>query len=812
MTTKLSRRQFMTSMAAAGLATAGGGWLTNRLWAMVQEGSLQAPHGAGVERWVPTLCRLCPAGCGIRVRLVDGLPVGLQGNRNNPVSAGGLCPAGLAGLQGLVHPDRLRSPMRREGPRGSGRWTAITWDEALEQIAAPLRKLREEGRPEAFAVLEGGDTSLTRFWLERVLRAYGSPNLLLEGSHESWRTAWKYVAGTTRTPAADLANSDFIVSFGHELFETDGHPVWQSKVWGQLRGPAASRPATLAYVGTRVTPTAARADLMLAVRPGQEAILALGLIYTLMMEDLVDRSFLDRWTSDFQRSGGASTATGRGFADLVRQRFSLEEISRRTGVAAGEIFRLGRAFGLARAPIALAGPSVLNGENGFPVAMAVVALNLVVGSVGRAGGYVAGGDAPLSLTDQVEPDAVARRGLATPRVDGAGSATLAAVENSPSRMVTSPGGARPSPIKVLLVHGVNPLHDWPGGAAIERVLTDTELLIEMVSIPDETARHADLLLPESSFLESWGLQSSTPALPLDYAGLQQPAIAPLYESRSFEDAWFALARRIGGPAAAAVPAGSFAEWLPVAASGLLAAGRGTLTAGASEEDIAGFMEARGWRIAGPETPAAFWQGLRRVGAWVDVPHVERSPADLLGPGIEHFSLCPDPLLRDVRKLTGTHVEPLAVYTGPPGPADENNAAKAAPDTYPLRLLLFDTNTLWGGRTALTPLMLEMTGHRQDVAWDSWVEIHPETAARLRIEEGDQVRLESPVGSLVTRALVAPVVPVDVVAMPRGLGHRDFGRFANGVGANPLPLVPPRTDAWTGAPVLAALVRITRAPE
>src|SRR6516165_5799401 len=110
MTTKLSRRQFMTSMAAAGLATAGG------------------------ERWVPTLCRLCPAGCGIRVRLVDGLPVGLQGNRNNPVSAGGLCPARLAGLQGLVHPDRLRSPMRREGPRGSGRWTAITWDEALEQI------------------------------------------------------------------------------------------------------------------------------------------------------------------------------------------------------------------------------------------------------------------------------------------------------------------------------------------------------------------------------------------------------------------------------------------------------------------------------------------------------------------------------------------------------------------------------------------------------------------------------------------------------------------------------------------------------
>jgi menaquinone reductase, molybdopterin-binding-like subunit len=158
------------------------------------------------------------------------------------------------------------------------------------------------------------------------------------------------------------------------------------------------------------------------------------------------------------------------------------------------------------------------------------------------------------------------------------------------------------------------------------------------------------------------------------------------------------------------------------------------------------------------------------------------------------------------------VAPAAIYTGSAGPSSESGPTGAAADAFPLHLMLFDTNTLWAGRTALTPLMLEMTGHRQDLAWDSWVEIHPETAARLRIGEGDRVRLESPVGALVARAHLAPVVPLDVVAMPRGLGHSDYGRFASGVGANPVSLVPARPDSWTGVTVLAARVRIAPARE
>ncbi len=805
--TKLTRREFLTTLAAGGVAVASSSWLVDRLFAMVEEGALPAPRGAGVETWVPTLCRLCPAACGIRVRLVDGLPVGLEGNRTDPVSAGGLCPAGFALLQELVHPDRLRSPLRRVGPRGSAKWAPISWDQALEEMAAALRRLREQGRPQAFAILEGGDSPLTQFWIERVLRAFGSPNLISVGAPEPWCSAWAYVAGAERTPAADLAHADFILSFGHELFETDGHPVWQSKVWGRLRGTPSSSGATLAYVGPRLSPTAARADVWAAVRPGTESTTALGLIYILVMEGLVDRSFLGRWTRGWDWPRGGSGGR-EGFEEFIRRRYNPEEVSRVTGLPVSQLFRLGRAFGLSRQPIALVGSPALSESEGLASAMAVIALNLAVGAVGRPGGYVTRGSAPLDLPPPVEPDAVARRGLDEPRVDGAGASTLPVVRSSPLGLATALAAGRPYPLEFLFVHGVNPVHEWPGGHALGEVLAKAGFVVVMGRIADDTAQMADLVLPEASSLESWQIVSSPPGIPFDYAGLQQPAIRPLYQARSFEDVWFALARAVGGPVAAAVPAGAYAEWLPEAASGLFRAGRGTLAGGVFHERIADFMQTRGWKVPGPASLQGFWEEYRRSGAWVDVPEPGRTPHEVLM-AAERFDFWPPRLLEDLTKLAAPTLPAEALYASR-GDVMPERAAGIQDDRHALRLLLFDTNTLWAGRTAATPYMLEMSGHREDISWDSWIEIHPETARRRGIAEGERARVESPYGSLVVRTRIAAVVPPDAVAMPRGLGHRHLGRFASGVGVNPMALVAPRVDAWTGAAVLATRVRVSRA--
>jgi anaerobic selenocysteine-containing dehydrogenase len=345
------------------------------------------------------------------------------------------------------------------------------------------------------------------------------------------------------------------------------------------------------------------------------------------------------------------------------------------------------------------------------------------------------------------------------------------------------------------------MHEWAGGRGIDAWLEQSGLVVVMTSVPDETAERADLLLPEASFLESWGLLPAPSLLPFDYAGLQQPAVEPLYESRGFEDAWFALARKLGGAAAAAVPAGRFDEWLPAAAAGLFAASRGTLATGATQGRIAEFVESRGWKVAGPATAEAFWSGLREAGAWVDAPRTEHSPDELLETGAARFDFFPQRLLHDAAEVAGASVAAETIYAGEPGSdAGEEHA-------YPLRLLLFDTNTLWAGRTARTPLMLELAGHREDIAWDSWVEIHPDTARAHGIAEADRVRIESANGAVITRARLAQVVPRDAVAMPRGLGHQHMGRFATDIGANPMPLLSGRSARWTGAPVHVARVRI-----
>jgi anaerobic selenocysteine-containing dehydrogenase len=384
------------------------------------------------------------------------------------------------------------------------------------------------------------------------------------------------------------------------------------------------------------------------------------------------------------------------------------------------------------------------------------------------------------------------------------------VRHSPANLVGRLEQGKPYPLEVLLVHGVNPAHEWPDGKSVERALDRVPLLVAMAGVPDDTAALADIILPEASFLESWNLLPSSHALPLEHVGLQQPAVQPLHGSRSFEDVWFALARRLGGPAAALVPPGTYGEWLPQAAAGLFRAGRGTISTGASGERIASFIETRGWKVEGPQSAAAFWTALCASAGWVDSPEVGRSPGEVLGRGVSRFTFRLEPFLQDAERPAGQSVAGGVVDAGRAGVATTIPSGDTQRDAFPLTLLLFDTNTLWRGRTALTPLLLELTGSREDIAWDSWVEIHPETAEHLGIRAGDRVQLESAVGSLVARARLASVVPRDAVAMPRGLGHRHFGRFANGVGANPMALLPARPDPRTGAPVLVARVRITPA--
>jgi anaerobic selenocysteine-containing dehydrogenase len=174
---ELNRRRFLGFTAGAAAGTVAGVPVSQTLsdWVAATDETVYPPRG--VEDSVLSICRMCPGGCGLRVRRIDGRPVKLDGNPLHPINGGRLCPRGQAALQSLYHPDRLTQPLRRVGPRGAlDSFQPTSWEEALGEIADRLKLLRQVGRPESLALLRGHSRGIGIRLAQRFLKVFGSPN------------------------------------------------------------------------------------------------------------------------------------------------------------------------------------------------------------------------------------------------------------------------------------------------------------------------------------------------------------------------------------------------------------------------------------------------------------------------------------------------------------------------------------------------------------------------------------------------------------------------------------------------------------
>ncbi|MCK5620580.1 MAG: molybdopterin-dependent oxidoreductase, partial [Candidatus Krumholzibacteria bacterium] len=172
---EFNRREFLTMLGAASAGAA----LSNvdAIWGVPEELVDAALRGPGIETFKKSVCQLCPAGCGINVRLIDGIPVHIDGSTIHPINRGGICPHGAAGLDFLYHPDRIREPMLRTGERGSGKWQAISWDEAIGRVAERLKELRGRQAVEELASFVSGNRGLMYEMFARFMEGFGSRNL-----------------------------------------------------------------------------------------------------------------------------------------------------------------------------------------------------------------------------------------------------------------------------------------------------------------------------------------------------------------------------------------------------------------------------------------------------------------------------------------------------------------------------------------------------------------------------------------------------------------------------------------------------------
>jgi anaerobic selenocysteine-containing dehydrogenase len=287
---KITRRNFLQMLGITGVAAGG----ISQVWAIPDQWVEKLQHGPRIETWKMSTCGQCPAGCGIRVRLIDEIPVRILGNPIAPVNSGFICPMGEAGLELLYLPDRIRQPLRRKGKKGESSWEPISWEEALGQISQGLQELLKKKHADRFGFFFGDrNTLLTHFAGDFVTRM-GSTNFF------PWRAPginelgfWQGI-GEFPPLAFDLEKTDYLLTFGTNLLEGPPSPVYFNRIYGKLKE---SRPRTglkMVHVDARMSQAGKNATEWLQVRPGSMGVLALGMAYVILRDKNFDEEFIAR--------------------------------------------------------------------------------------------------------------------------------------------------------------------------------------------------------------------------------------------------------------------------------------------------------------------------------------------------------------------------------------------------------------------------------------------------------------------------------------------------------------------------------------
>ena len=484
-----------------------------------------------------------------------------------------------------------------------------------------------------------------------------------------------------------------------------------------------------------------------------------------------------------------------------------------TGIPEETIVRVAREFATTRPAVAAGERGSSMQSNGIFSRMAIHALNALVGSIDAPGGVIVQRGPHFTDWPKLEPDEVAKAGLAMPRVDHAGTARFPLAGKVYQHMPEIFAGEGPYPVKALFLYYTNPLFSTPDVGRFYRAIEKVPFIVDFTPFMSETAEHADLILPDHTYLERWQDDVIYPSLGYPVVGLRQPVVKPLYDTMNTGDALLRIARRMGGPVAAAFPWKDMEEVLRFRFRRLWEEGEGNIQAPTFEE---------------------FWKRLSEAGVWLKKGYPFGEWEKVLKTPSKRFEFYSLALKKKLDELAEKEVEKAKAAGKATTPAAELEgilkglrlAARGDrlylphyepirhvgdPKQYPLLLNTYKLITHAEGRGANAPWMLERLGVHVKQRWESWAELHPDTARELGVHDGDWVWIESPLGKIRTRAKLYPGSRPDVVNMPFTLGHRAYGRYARGRGANPNWILANEYDYLGGtAAFFSTRVRVSRA--
>ena len=466
----------------------------------------------GRDNWYATYDPAAPGGEGILVRVMEGRAKKVRGNPRFPTNQGKQSPASDAILQSLYHPDRIAGPMLRSGPRGSGQYRAIGWEEALNRFNAAVDD-RGDGMLLITETQCAGFAQICKAFAE----AFGGRHLRYDGMDDSaYGAAVQDTLGTSRMPWHDIEDAETLVSFGSDFLSTWGNPTAYEVGYGKFRGK--SHRGRHFHFGSRYSLTAANADKWIPIAPGTEGYAAMALGWAVAATH-PESSYVQAVTGE----------AGPGVLDDFAPDAAAGMLQIPEAVLDGKSIR--EFFEALAHDYAAHGGLVIGGggeagaySNGKFNASAALMLNYLLGNVGKSGG--------------MQPDAGAP-------IDSAPSNVPYAALRDWRQAVSEINGGR---ARLVIVHNADPVYGLPAGVGIREALANENVVVISASpFLDETAAMADLIIPDRTGLEAWGDDAPNPAPGHKVYAVQQPVVNPLadLDPRSFPDILLSSAADLG---------------------------------------------------------------------------------------------------------------------------------------------------------------------------------------------------------------------------------------------------------------------------
>jgi anaerobic selenocysteine-containing dehydrogenase len=811
---EIKRRDFLKVTAAAGAVAAIGLPKLNAFAASAGSASGNVPQ----SEWIPSTCQGCTAWCPVEFLVQEGRIVKVRGNQLSKANGGYCCPRGHLMIQQTYDPDRIKVPMKRTNPvKGRGidpKFVPISWDEALDTLADKMMELRKNNEPEKLMYMRGRySPSSTELCYGTLPKIFGTPNYYSHSAlcAEAEKMGPGYTQGFFGYRDYDLAKTKCLVIWGCDPLSSNRQVPNAIGKFGDIfdRG-------TVIVVDPRLSASGAKANEWLPIKPGEDGALAAALAHVIMTEGKWSKEFVGDFKEGKNLFKTGATVDEAAFVEKqtngVIKWWNIELkdktpawASKKCLIPEEQIIRVARAMGKAGSACSVwMGPGVAMTPRGTYAAMAVYALNGILGSIETEGGVFQSSSVPEQKFPEIKKpfiDEMAEHHGHGKKIDGRGAKDMPAMMGGkPGSGVVTNNVANgllkdPGAIKVFISTWSNFAFSATGAHRWEKALARIPFFVHMVTNASEMSQFADIIMP-ATFGPTEKLSIVTNMANLHgHMSIQQAVAKPLWNVKAEEtEVMWLLSEKLKArgfsnlndyyasfedPETKKKPtnAAEFAEIAVKISSQKVWDGKEKMKG----DQISGWADFKNKGIYNSET----YKYKKNWGK--DNPETKKFEGKFKTETkrFEFYSETMKKALGEHAKKHNTTIDDILKSSGYEAqgelafvPHYESPKRHGSDKDYPFTFIDYKSRLNREGRSANTIWYQEFK--KVDVGDDSWgdvVKINPIDGKKLGIKSGDAVRLTSTTGSIVTTAKWWEGVRPGTIAKCYGQGHWAYGRVA-----------------------------------